>query len=399
LAQAQRCPAGAMAAIAELQGQLERSQEQLETLMQAFQTEQQAHQEAAQALDAEKYAHQQTKIELEACKAMLARGPEKTGNGGEGGSSTLQEQLTACKVELDVAHEVERTLTEHYAKSLRDNSLLEQRVKEMEQQFRESGASPDRRTEFRPPQPAVETAPQEIAAVSPIPRPLTVPHVPRAAGKREDGLVAEVRTSPVLAASVPGPSVVPAPVEAPRPVTRGTSPPAALKSPALPQHVTVPLPADMRTVVRLTSPRPVERGPTPAVMARDPPKPAVIRRGPPPSPSTGANYRYWAAQSTARVRSPSPTLVSPYPVAPARSVSPVPSLTVLGGRSYSSQGLRREPAPSPRTVGGWDARNMTPRRPGPVAPRAQPVQQRPSASPPVMERAYDPMHDPRYPGL
>ena len=28
---AQRCPAGAMAAIAELQGQLERSQEQLET--------------------------------------------------------------------------------------------------------------------------------------------------------------------------------------------------------------------------------------------------------------------------------------------------------------------------------------------------------------------------------
>jgi hypothetical protein len=300
----------------------------------------------------------------------------------------LQEQLTACKVELDVAHEVERTLTEHYAKSLRDNSLLEQRVKEMEQQFREGGTSPDRRTEFRPP---VDATPREIG--EPSARSLTVPHVPRAAGKREDVLqnTQFFATSPNLtAAPLAAPSVVPAVVERP---ARGQSPPPAVKSPVIP-HVTVPLPSGMPTVVRLTSPRPVERVP---VVSRE--KPAVVRRGPPPSPSTGANYRYWAAQSTARVRSPSPTLVSPYPMAPARSVSPVPSVTVLGARSYSQQGLRRDPAPSPRPVSGWDARNMTPRRPGPVATRPQPVQQRPAVAPPVMERAYDPMQDPRYPGL
>merc|ERR1719352_2224144 len=129
-----------------LKQQLTKSQEQLQALLGAFERLQASGAEQSVTLEAEKRSHEQTSIELQACRALLAKSAEgaapATAGAADASASSLAEQLTACRVELDVAHEVERTLTEHYAKTLRDNSVLEQRVKELEAELEALRSAP-----------------------------------------------------------------------------------------------------------------------------------------------------------------------------------------------------------------------------------------------------------------
>ena len=66
---------------------------------------------------------------------MLARGPEKAGNGGEGSASTLQEQLTACKARLRAASCGSRSTPRHFTLSEARSRLYRRRSLQVNSHF------------------------------------------------------------------------------------------------------------------------------------------------------------------------------------------------------------------------------------------------------------------------